>query len=134
MASGGDITEVTFNHPTLGGGVILPKAGEDSTYDLGGIRSADDMQMIDGGGNAIKQMTRGRWSFEVTAAWDMDDDTLKKCVDLSGSPVDADWTITCINGKVYQGSGSPVGDLQGNGNAATFPLKVSGGGVLKQIV
>lgn len=133
-AVGGDIIEVTFNHPTLGSGTLFPKAAEDSTYDLGGIRSSDDANMVDGGGNMIDQMNRSRWSFEVPIAWDMNTNgELEKCVAMAADPVPAEWTFTHINGTVYAGTGKPVGDLQGNGNAATFPLKVSGGGKLKKI-
>lgn len=133
-AVGGDITEVTFNHPTLGSGIIFPKAAEDSTYDLGGFRENDDVNMIDGGGNMISQLNRARWSFEVPVAWDMNDAaTLEKITELSASPVHAEWTFSHINGTVYGGTGKPVGDLQGNGNAGTFTLKVSGGGKLKKI-
>lgn len=132
-AIGGDIVEVTFNHPTLGTGIILPKAGEDSTYDLGGIRVDDDDQGVDGGGNMIKKMNRKRWSFEVTCAWDMNvDQTIESLNALAASSVDANWTFENINGIVYNGKGTIVGDIQGNGNAATFTLKVSGGGKLGQ--
>lgn len=131
MPKGGDIVEITFNHATLGSGTIFPKAGEDSTYDLGGIRAADDAQMIDGGGNMMDQLTRARWSFEVALSWDMDATTLEKLSELAGSPQTADWTFTNINGKVYAGNGKPVGDLQGNGNTSQITLKVSGGGRLR---
>lgn len=131
---GGDIIEVTFNHPTIGSGTLFPKAAEDSTYDLGGIRSSDDANMVDGGGNMIDQMNRVRWSFEVPIAWDMNTNLeLEKITAMAADPVPAEWTFTHINGMVYAGTGKPVGDLQGNGNAATFPLKVSGGGKLKKI-
>jgi hypothetical protein len=53
MATGGDIIEITFNHPSIGSGTLFPKAGEDSTYNTGGFRSADDDNMIDGAGNMI---------------------------------------------------------------------------------
>lgn len=135
MAVGGDITEITWNHPTLGSGVMYPKAGEDSTFDLGGFRANDDANSIDGGGNMIDQLNRVRWSVESTIAWDMNTDlTLEKIVALSGSPEQADWTISHVNGSVYGGKGKPVGDLQGAGNAATFALKISGGGKLKKII
>src|SRR5688572_7600879 len=135
MAVGGDIIEITYNHPTLGSGVIFPKAAEDSTFDLGGFRSNDDANMIDGSGAAIDQMNRVRWSLEATVAWDMNTDlTLEKLVALASSPVPASWTISHVNGSVYGGKGKPVGDLQGNGNAATFTLKISGGETLKKIV
>ena len=71
MAVGGDIIEITYNHPTLGSGVIFPKAAEDSTFNPGGFRSTDDNNMVDGAGNMIDQMNRSRWSFEGTIAWDM---------------------------------------------------------------
>jgi hypothetical protein len=135
MAVGGDIIEITYNHPTLGSGTINPKAAEDSTYDLGGFRSNDEANGIDGGGNMIDQLNRVRWSFEVTVSWDMNVKTeLEKLTDLAASPELADWTFTNINGTVYGGKGKPVGDLQGNGNASTFPLKISGGAKLKKIV
>lgn len=135
MAIGGDIIEVTYNHPTLGSGVIYPKAAEDSTYDLGGFRSSDDANMVDGGGNMIDQMNRVRWSFEVVVAWDMNTNTeLEKIVNLAADPVPAEWTWSNANGTVYGGTGKPVGDQQGNGNAATFTLKVAGGGKAKKIV
>lgn len=132
---GGDITEVTFNHPTLGTATILPKSAEDSAYDLGGFRIKDEAEGITGRGDAIIQMNCVRWSFETTVAWDMNSRTdLEKIVALSASPVPADWTISHINGTVHGASGWPVGDQSGNGNAATFKLKVAGGGKLKKIV
>jgi hypothetical protein len=133
---GGDITEITCNHPTLGQFTFLPKAGEDSTYDLGGVSSADDAQMIAGDAQVIRQLTRKRWSFEATLANDFvagGADTLQQLQDLAGSVAEGDWTITNINGSVYQGKGSPVGDLTTNGNTSTIALKVAGGGTMKKI-
>jgi hypothetical protein len=131
----GDIIEVTYNHPTLGSGVFYPKSAEDSTYDLGGYRGADDANMVDGSGATIRQLNRVRWSFEVVCASEMNvRQDLENLTALAGSDVEADWTITHINGTVYGGKGAPVGDIQANGNAGTFTLKVSGGGVMKKIV
>jgi hypothetical protein len=136
MAVGGDIIELTYNHPVLGTGTLFPKAAEDGTFDPGGFRSNDDDNMIDGGGNMIDQINRVRWSFEHGAiAWDMNvNDELEKVRQLAASPTKADWTITHINGTVYGGKGKPVGDIKGNSNAATFSLKIAGDGVLKKIV
>lgn len=134
-AIGGDIIEITYNHPTLGSGIWFPKSAEDSTFDLGGIRGADDANMIDGGGANIKQLNRVRWSFEGSVAWDGNTaNELNQAKLLAGDPIDAEWTFTHINGTVWGGTGSPVGDIQGNGNAATMSLKVSGGGEMKKIV
>jgi len=130
-ATGGDILEVTWAHETLGSGTFFPKSGEDSTFDLGGLRGTDDANMIDGGGRNIKQLNRVRWSFEVMCAWDsVTDEDLESLTALAGDPIDADWTITLINGTVYAGKGSPVGDIQGSGNSPSFTLKVAGGGVM----
>ncbi len=135
MAVGGDILEITFNHPTVGTGTFYPKANEDSTFVLGGFVSSDDANMIDGGGNMIDQMNRVRWSYEGTLAWDMNNSNdLQKIQLLVNSPVLAAFTITHVNGTVWGGTGKPVGDYSGNGNAATFPVKLAGGSVLKKIV
>jgi hypothetical protein len=135
MAVGGDILEITYNHPSLGSGVLFAKANEDSTFDEGGFRSNDDESMVDGGGNMIDQINRVRWSFESTISWDMNNrEELAKLVAMAGSPAPADWTITHINGSVFSGKGKPVGDLKANGNQATMPLKLSGGGILKKII
>lgn len=134
MPVGGDITEMTWNHPTLGSGVIFPKAAEASSFDLGGFRSNDDANMIDGAGNMIDQISRVRWSVEVPVAWEqLDGNTLNTLSNLAGSPVQADWTFTSLNGAVYQGKGKPVGDMIGDGMASNIPLKISGGGRLKQL-
>lgn len=134
MAVGGDILEITYNHPTIGSGVLFPKAAEDNTFDTGGFRSSDDANMIDGAGNMIDQMNRVRWMFEGAISWDMNNaEELEQLVALASSPVPADWTFTHINGTIYAGKGKPVGDYKGNGNTAQVPLKISGGSILKQI-
>lgn len=134
MAVGGDILEITYNHPTLGNGTIFPKADEDSTFDLGGFRSADDDAGVDGSGSPITTMSRKRWSAEATVAWDMNNrNELEKLVALAEHPVETTFTISHINGSIYGGKGRPVGDLKGAGKGATFPLKISGGGKLNKI-
>ena len=131
MATGGDIIEVTYNHPTLGSNIFSPKAAEDSTYDLGGFKGNDDANQISGSGKNIKQLNLVKWFFEVLFTWE--DGDLERMQELGGDTVDAEWTFTHKNGTVYRGLGSPVGDIQGNGNAATFTAKISGGGILEQI-
>jgi len=59
---------------------------------------------------------------------------LDRIHELSQSPELSDWTISSINGTVWGGKGKPVGDYEGTGNAATFPLLISGGGRLKKII
>jgi len=128
MAVGGDVIEVTYNHPTLGSGTLFPKAGEDNTYFPGGVTTASDENMIDGGGTPIWQKNRRRGFFNVLVANDQNTgQELEKMVALSAHPVPADWTFSIINGTVYGGSGKPVGDFEGNVNQSTFQLRVEGG-------
>lgn len=135
MAIGGDIREVTYNHPTLGTGVLYPKSNEDSTFDPGGMRSQDDDNMIAGNGEMIDQINQIRWSFESTVAWDGNSrDESKQLKLLAASPVPADWTISHVNGTVWAGKGKPVGDIKPNGNTATMSIKLAGGGEMKKIV
>ena len=95
----------------------------------------DDMDKIAGNGEAIRTITRKRWKMEITATWDQNSaDEMDKLADLSASPLEADWTFSMINGTVWGGKGTPVGDTPGNGNTALIPLIISGGGKLKKIV
>ena len=132
---GGDIVEITSKHPTLGSLTLFPKSGEESTFNTGGLRAEDGMEKIAGDGTAIDTIVRNRWSFEVPAAWDMNDNNeLVKLAELAGDPQASDWTFTNINGTVWAGNGKPVGELPGNGKAATITVKWSGGGLLEKIV
>ncbi len=126
MPSGGDITELQCNHP-LGLFTFYPVSNVDSTYDLGGIRTDDNMDDIDGSGSPIYKMNRKRASFECTIAWNMGGNaTLEDVVAMAGAVEEGTWVATNINGVIYKLVGKPVGDLQGNGNTSRFPLKISG--------
>ena len=126
MAVHGDITDVTYNHPTLGSGRFLPKAAEGNTYDPGGIRNADDANMISGGGNLILKKNRVRGFVECVIEDDQNiqEDALTVAA-LAADPQAATWTWTMINGAVYQGEGWPVGDIQPNIDDGTMTLKVA---------
>ena len=134
MAQGGDVLEVSVNHPTLGSRVFFPKAGEDNTYDLGGFRNEDDESAVTASGELINKKNRVRGSFEVVLANDqgvrLDADF---CVELTQSIEEADWTFSSVNGSVYGGKGVIVGDIKPNLNAATFSLKVAFGGIMNKL-
>lgn len=133
MAVGGDIIEVTFNHPVLGSGTLYPKAGEASTFDLGGFRGTDEDNGVDGGGSTIRSLSQKRWSFEVPISNDMNiKNELEKISAMAGDPLEATWTITHINGSVYSGTGAPVGDVKLNGLDTLVTLKVAGGAKLEK--
>ena len=126
MSVHGDITEVTYNHPTLGSGRFLPAAAQGNTYDVGGIRTADDANGITGSGTMIAKKNRVRGHFEIVVEDDQNDaEDAQNAAALAASNEPATWTITIINGTVWQGIGFPVGDIQPNIDDGTFTLKVS---------
>jgi hypothetical protein len=132
MAVGGDIREITYNHPTLGSGVLQAKADEENKYFTGGVTTGSDAAMITGNGTPIWEMTNKRGYFEAVVVNDMNlGNELEKMIALSGDPIPADWTFTCVNNAVYGGKGKPVGDLEGNIMKASFQLRVEGGKFLK---
>ncbi len=135
MFTGGDIREITYNHPTIGAGSLQCKSNEDGTLDFGGFRANDDDNSVTGDGSMIVQLNKRLGSFETPPiAWDMvDADELDKLVQLSESPVLADWTIQSISGAIWGGKGRPVGDIQGNTNTAQIGLKLAFEGKIKKI-
>jgi len=135
MYVGGDITEITYNHPVVGSGTIYCKANEDGTIEPGGYRSNDDDNSVTGDGKMIDQMNFRRASFEAPPiAWDMTDvDEQSKLVLLAESPILSDWTINHINGKIWGGKGKPVGDIPGATNTALVTLKLAFENKLKSL-
>jgi hypothetical protein len=132
---GGQLTEITWSHPTLGTGTISPKSSEDSTLDTGGIRSDDETNGIAGDGSAIRKMNIARWSVDTMVANDSNvGKQLEKLSALAGNPAEATFRFTHINGSVYSGSGFPVGDVQANMGSATIKIKFAGSNTLKKIV
>lgn len=131
--NGGDIIEISYNHPTVGSGVLSPKAAEDNEYDIGGIRTNDDDQMITSKGEAIYSMNNKRWSASAVVASDMNiRQEYEKMVAMNSSIDEATWTFLHINGTVYKGKGKVVGDLKLNVNKSTFSFKVAGGNLFEQ--
>jgi len=127
--TGGDVTELTFNHPTQGTGVLFVKSDEDSELDTGGYRSTDEEKSVDTSGEMIDVMTLSRWGCTFVVAGDLTSrKDLEKLVALAGDPVLAVWTITHISGAIYRAKGKPVGDVKQALKAATIALKIAGGG------
>lgn len=130
----GDLKEITINHPALGGGslILQCKSSEDNTYDLGGPRTTE--VMTTGSGTSMRKVNQVPWKVTAVIAWDMlNGQELQKVNLISGSIDEGDYTFSSINGSVYGGKGSPVGDLAGNANDSTFPATFSGGGLLTKI-
>jgi len=132
---GGDLIEITVNHPTLGSFRFDPKGSEDVEIDFGGYVVADGDDSVTGAGTNIKQMNRKRWSVACPpVGWASDPDTLESLQQIADSTVEAPWTFSFLDGTVYKGTGSISGDLKGNKNAGTVTgFKVAGGGKLEKL-
>lgn len=134
-AIGGDILEISFNHPTLGSGYFYPKSGEGFTLDIGGFMNDDEETGVAGDGSLILKKTRKRWSCEGMVRWDMNQSVdLTKYRALEESSLETEFTMSSINGTVWSAKGVPVGGASGNMGDATFTLKISGGGRCIKIV
>ena len=126
--------ELCRYQPVLGSGVFYPKSNEDGTMDEGGYRKEDDQNSITGAGEPIFKINRVQWSLEISCANDMNQRLdLNNARQLAAQPLPADWLISMTNGTVWAGSGSVLGDVQGNTNDATFGLKIGGGGELEKV-
>ena len=134
MAQGGDIIEMSYNHPTLGENTFYPKAEEAFTMKKGGLMSQDEDSGVAGNGEVIDKVTRKRWSVEGPVMWRMNTvDELSILQALSADPVPAQWTFTHVNGSVWSGEGKPVGDIDGDTLESTIPVKIAGGRQLQRI-
>lgn len=131
---GGDITELSCSHPTLGDFRFAPKANESFTIDPGGIRNDDDSSNITGGGKMIQKKNRVLWSIEGPIAIDYINDTEHNAIPkLMESAEMGVWTLTHISGVIWKGTGIPVGDFNTDTNTAQGTLKISGDGKLEKI-
>lgn len=128
MVAGGDINEVSATSPSLGTFFFTPIAGEDNTYDIGGIRSADDGK-VNGAGELVNSLVRKVGMFELASVSNDSSGAqeYQAACALSGLAEDIVWTFSCLNGDIYKGVGAIQGDIKLNPNKATFAFKVVSG-------
>ena len=131
---GGDLLEITVNHPTLGNFTFATKSNESYTMDPGGKRSNDDAGMVTGNGSFIDQVNQVRWSFEGPLMADFDSgNEIDNLPALAESSELGTWTFSHISGAVWRGRGKCVGDIQIDTNTAQLTAKISGGGKLEKL-
>ena len=131
---GGDLIEITCNHPTLGNFSFATKSNESYTLDPGGKRSNDDANAIAGNGVFIDQINRVRWSFEgPLMANFISNNEIDNLPKLAESPELGTWTFSHISGVVWRGQGKFVGDIQVDTNTAQISAKLAGGGILEKL-
>jgi hypothetical protein len=132
--SGGDILEITCNHPTLGNFNFATKSNESYTIDPGGKRSNDDANGVTGNGVFIDQINQVRWSIEGPLLVDfLSGNEIDNLPLLVESPELATWTVSHISGVTWRGRGKFVGDIQVDTNTAQLPAKIAGGGKMEKL-
>lgn len=132
--SGGDLLEITCNHPTLGNFTFATKSNESYTMDPGGRRSNDDANMVTGNGDFIDQINNVRWSFEGPLVVDFNSgNEVDNLPALAESSELGTWTFSHISGVVFRGRGKFVGDIQVDTNNAQLTAKLAGGGRLEKL-
>lgn len=127
--TGSGVLEVTYNNPQVGQGTLYPKDGEDYKIDLGGKRSDDDTGNATTSGKRINKISVVCSKFELPPiAWDKTSKNELGIVQkLAGATVGTTFTVTCLDGNVFQmQNGYPVGDLEGEGMAATIAVTLQG--------
>lgn len=125
---GGDLIEIAATNSDIGGTkVFFPKAGEDSTFDPGGIRTNDDKSGTTSQGQGIYIKNNSRWEMNAVIGWDANTNKELEALEaLQKSTQETDWLFTFSNGAQYSAKGMPVGDLAGNLNQATIAFKAQG--------
>lgn len=132
--TGGDLLEITCNHPTLGNFTFATKSNESYTMDPGGKRSNDDANMITGNGDFIDQVNQVRWSFEGPLMADFaSGNEVENLPLLAESSELGTWTFSHISGVVFRGRGKFVGDISIDTNTAQLTAKLAGGGKLEKL-
>lgn len=131
---GGDLLEITCNHPTLGNFVFGTKSNETYTLDPGGNRSEDDANGVSGNGVFIDKVNRVRSFFEGPLVADFNSgNEIDNLPLLAGSSELATWTFSHISGVVWKGKMKPVGDIQIDTNTSQLGIKISGGQKLEKL-
>lgn len=131
---GGDLLEITCNHPTLGNFNFATKSNESYTLDPGGNRSNDDANAVTGNGIFIDQVNKVRWSFEGPLVADFDSNNeIENLPLLAQSSELGTWTFSHISGAVWRGRGKFVGDIQVDTNTSQITSKIAGGGKIEKL-
>lgn len=132
---GCDVLQFTAKHSELGTFTFYPKAGENAQIDLGGFSTESDDKGVTGSGEAIYKTSVGRWVVELPPiAWKRKgSSTLNDLDSLCQSFEEIDCTFTLSDGTILVGRGKIVDKLKGATYDATIPVKIEGGGKLRQV-
>lgn len=132
---GCDVLQWTAKHSELGTFTFYPKAGENAQIDLGGFSTESDDKGVTGSGESIYKIGNHRWVVELPPiAWKRKgSSTLADLDSLNQSFEEIDNTFTLSDGSIFVGRGRIVDTTKGATYDATIPVKIEGGGKLRQL-
>lgn len=130
MGCSGDITEIKFIHEEVGSKIFSVKSGESANMDLGGY-SNDYSMNGNSTGHAIK--TAKPWSVDSIQVDITPDGTLEFLQDITNNVIEGIIEISAIDGSVYKGKGTIIGDLKKDTLNGYATIEVRGAGKLEKI-
>lgn len=130
MGCSGDLTEIKFIHEEVGSKIFSIKSGESANMDLGGY-SNDYSMNGNSTGHAIK--TAKPWSVDSIQVDITPDGTLEFLQDITNNVIEGIIEISKIDGSVYKGKGTIIGDLKGDTLNGYATIEVRGAGKLEKI-
>ena len=132
---GCDVVQWTAKHSELGTFTFYPKAGENAQIDVGGYSTESDDKGVTGAGESVYKIGNRRWVVELPPiAWKRKgSSTLADLDSLNQSFEEIDCTFTLADGTIYVGRGRIVDAIKGATYDATIPVKLEGGGKLRQL-
>ncbi len=130
MGCSGDITEIKFIHEEVGSKIFSVKSGESANQDLGGY-SNDYSMNGNGTGHAIK--TAKRWAIDSIQVDITFDGALEFLQDIANNVVESIIEVSAIDGSVYKGKGTIIGDIKEDTLNGYVTIEVGGAGKLEKI-
>ena len=127
----GDLTEIKFIHEEVGSKIFSVKSGESANQDLGGYSNTDYMMNGNGTGHAVKSAKR--WAVDSIQVDITFDGALEFLQDIANNVIEAIIEISSIDGSVYKGKGTIIGDIKEDTLNGYVTIEVGGAGKLEKI-
>jgi hypothetical protein len=128
---GGDVKQISIDHPELGSRLLTPQSGEDFTIIKGGYQNADTETNVSATGKRIYQKNWIPWSVSGKIVLESGDHDYLQ--DMATNPKEAVIGFLYMNGQIRVGKGSVVGGIDGETQTHTMTVKFSGSGKLELI-
>ncbi len=112
----------------LAGRTFAVAADSDGNIDLGGFNSESQ---VNGNRTTRKVLTAMPWSVaDLNISLDPDRNDQQYIQNIVNQAKDVPFSVTLVDGKVYQGSGLPEGEIKWSTQTGTAPIGFAGPGEL----